>query len=272
MTTPDISVIVPTKNSDRTLEACLMSIASSTGIAIELIVIDNHSTDSSAEIARTFAETVLCSGPERSAQRNLGVRVARAEYVAIIDSDMVLEPGLLEDALSVHSADPELAGVVLPERAFGVGFWSQCRVLEKELYLNDPHVEACRVFRRDRYLEFGGYDESLVGGEDWELPDRITASGRSAGRAMRSTVWHDEGQIRLIQTFMKKRYYGVGVWSYVSSADRELVRRRFVRPRILRKWRQLISSPHRTVGLGVLKFFELSGRAVGMLQGRMGRS
>ena len=61
-----VSVIVPTKNSERTLAKCLDSIRNQTYKSIEIIVVDNNSIDSTKEIAKRFTKKVYNKGPERS--------------------------------------------------------------------------------------------------------------------------------------------------------------------------------------------------------------
>src|SRR5581483_9547513 len=73
-----VAVIVPTRNSERTLESCLRSIRAQS-VPTQIVVVDNCSTDRTAEIARRFADITLIQGPERSAQRNAGWRAADAE-------------------------------------------------------------------------------------------------------------------------------------------------------------------------------------------------
>src|ERR1022692_5165255 len=86
-----VSVIVPTKNSAVTLEACLKSIKEQIYYPIELIVVDNHSSDATREIARQFTDKVFVKGPERSAQRNYGAASASGRYLLMVDSDMELD-------------------------------------------------------------------------------------------------------------------------------------------------------------------------------------
>src|SRR5688500_8820835 len=109
-----VSVIVPTRNSASHLRDCLASIRGQTHSEVELIVVDNHSTDETPAIAHEYAETVLTAGPERSGQRNAGARAAHGSYLFFIDSDMVLEPDVVADCLAqarTHSAE----AVVVPE-------------------------------------------------------------------------------------------------------------------------------------------------------------
>src|SRR5205823_2128946 len=128
-----ISVVVPTKNSASTLRPCLESIRRQS-VPIELIVVDNGSTDGTSEIARGMADIVLDAGPERTAQRNAGAARASGNALAFFDSDMVLERDVVEQSIALL-ADPLGPGaLVVPERSFGKGYWAACRSLEKSLY------------------------------------------------------------------------------------------------------------------------------------------
>src|ERR687894_2265889 len=74
-----VSVVVPTRNAGRTIEVCLRSIRAQTWPALELIVVDNGSSDATWAVARRHADLALRGGPERSAQRNLGIAHAAGE-------------------------------------------------------------------------------------------------------------------------------------------------------------------------------------------------
>jgi glycosyltransferase involved in cell wall biosynthesis len=263
--TPRISVVVPTRNSSRTLRACLSSARHQTLREVEIVVVDNGSTDDTASIAGELADIVLDHGPERSAQRNRGWRAARAELIVFIDSDMVLEPNLLAEAVSIMATDDSLRALVVPEVAFGDGFLASCRGLEKRLYLGDSDTEAARVFRRDALEAVGGYTESLTACEDWDLADRVHASGGGIGRTL-ARVRHDEGRVSLRRTFEKKRYYGrwLAVYLRMRTPDR---RRRLVRSSLFRRPGALLRQPHLTAGLLVLKVTELAGLMLGMHEG-----
>src|SRR5438045_6135257 len=128
-----VSVIVPTSNSQRTLSACLASVRNQSHPTVELIVVDNRSSDRTVDLARKFADRVIEWGPERSAQRNKGARLARGEYFLFIDSDMILSSDVISEctAMSLTQLAP---GVVIPEISVGDGFWAHCRQLERSLY------------------------------------------------------------------------------------------------------------------------------------------
>ena len=96
---PMVSVVVPVKDGIRTIEACLRSIRAQTWSPLELIVIDNFSSDGTWEVAQRFAHHAEQAGPERSAQRNLGIERARGPWVLWIDADMELPLGNGESML-----------------------------------------------------------------------------------------------------------------------------------------------------------------------------
>jgi glycosyltransferase involved in cell wall biosynthesis len=255
-----LSVVVPTRNSARTLERCLRSVRDQTHPDVELVVVDNASTDATVRIAEGLADHVVDRGPERSAQRNHGWRIASGELVLFLDSDQVLEPQVASEAVACFAADPRLAALVIPELAFGEGLLARSRSLEKRIYLGDPSVEAARIFRRDALEAFGGYDETLTGPEDWELPDRLAAEGCRVGRT-RSRVWHDEGRVRLRDAFAKKRYYAAGIHRYLKHSD---VRRPLLRRRSLRRLWLLARFPAAGGGLIVLRTLDIAGMLAGL--------
>ena len=92
---PMVSVVVPVKDSIRTIEACLRSIRAQTWEPLELVVIDNFSTDGTWEVVEELAHHAEQAGPERSAQRNLGIERSKGPWILWIDADMeLLESGV----------------------------------------------------------------------------------------------------------------------------------------------------------------------------------
>ena len=217
MNAPLVSVIVPTRNSARTLEACLRSIRGQSYPALELLVVDNCSEDGSADIARRFGDKVFVKGPERSVQRNIGLAAATGEFVLFVDSDMVLSPGVISEC--VGAMGPAVSGVVIPEESFGEGFWARCKALEKTYYLGVGWMEAARFFRRSDALAAGGYDESLVSTEDWDLSERMALRGTISRVA--ATIRHDEGRTSFLRLLRKKAYYASRSRSIAKSVNPE---------------------------------------------------
>jgi glycosyltransferase involved in cell wall biosynthesis len=257
-----VSLIVPTRNSARTLVGCLESCRTQTHPDLEVIVVDNSSTDGTVPIAERLADAVYDQKPERSAQRNRGAAEASGDVLLFIDSDMVLEPTVVAEVVAVLAADPQIGAVIVPERSFGEGFFAACRVLEKSLYVGDADVEAPRAYRREVFVATGGWDETLTAAEDWDLADRTKALGTGVGR-VEALIWHDEGTIRLRQTYGKKQYYGRWVAEYLSRHPEG--KGHLARSGVLKQLApQAVRHPIQVSGLVVLKAVEAAGLLRGM--------
>ncbi|MCA1838989.1 MAG: glycosyltransferase family 2 protein [Actinobacteria bacterium] len=260
---PRVTFIVPTRNSQRTLGSCLRSIREQTNDQVEIIVVDNSSSDATVRIAAHFSDIVKTAGPERSAQRNAGAWAASGDYLAFIDSDMVLSGDIAEEIVQEFESNPDVGSLVIPEVVTTGGFWQRCRALEKSGYMGDEAVEAARVFRKDTFAAIGGYNEELTAGEDWELSDRIKSAGGRVGR-VRSYVNHDESGLTLRAAFKKKKYYGASFRHFLSQSEQSN-RRRLFRRSLLRPFRLFRRDPFHVAGLYVLKSVELMGLLAGVI-------
>jgi glycosyltransferase involved in cell wall biosynthesis len=272
MNQPLVSVIVPTFNSSSFLDACLRSIKDQSYENIELIVVDNSSRDNTKEIAHRYTEKVFNCGPERSAQRNYGVTKSAGTYVAIIDSDMELTADVLKSCVAQIEREPALQGMVIPEESFGEGWWAHCKRLERSFYVGVDWMEAARFFRKHAYEQVGGYNESMVSGEDWDLSQRIGRTGE-IGR-INNYIHHNEGRISLIKTIRKKYYYAQKFARYVSSnQDEEKLAKQIG---IVRRYslyfsnpRKLFSNPFLGLSMVFMKTCEFGVGGVGYLIGKL---
>jgi len=265
---PLVSVIVPTLNSERTLEGCLQSLRKQTWRRLETIVVDGFSRDRSVMIARAHADAVLQQRGERSEARNTGARVARGDLLVFIDSDMYLAPNVLKECASLAQGTPACA-IIVPELGRGEGFWAACRALEKRCTLGDPRQEAARAFTRAAWDLLGGFDASLgPAGEDWDLTLRARERGIPIVRTQ-SPVEHDEGHISLRQSALRKFYYGTHISKYVAKhrnvAKTQLL---LLRPAYVRNRRLLAELPVTATGMFVLKGVELFAGWLGYHEGR----
>jgi len=220
MNNPLVSVIVPTKNSSKFLDACLASIKNQSYQNIELIVVDNNSMDDTKEIAKKYTGKVFNFGPERSAQRNFGVKNSNGEYVLIIDSDMELSKDVVKICVEKIKNDPIIKCLIIPEESFGEGFWAQCKKLERSFYVGVEWMEAARFFDRKVFDEMSGYDEKNTGTEDYDLPQRIERKyGKNAIDRIKNLIYHNEQKISLFKTCKKKFYYAQKLDSYASKEE-----------------------------------------------------
>lgn len=209
---PLVSVIVPTKNIERTLESCLRSIRAQSLTDIELVVVDNFSTDRTWEIAQSFADIAIQAGPERSAQRNLAIEKSSGEYILWIDADMVLTPRVLQDAVD-RARETDSIAVFIPEETVGPGFWTACRTLERRCYVGEQLIEAPRLVRRDFFRDQGGFVADVAGQEDADLRMRLIATGAPMSR-VGTYILHDEGRLTIRDVMRKRYYYGQSLPAY----------------------------------------------------------
>src|SRR5688500_13379200 len=113
MTAPLTTVIVPNYNHAKSLPLCLAAIARQTYTPLEVVVVDDRSTDDSVSIAKSLGFTVI-STPENggpAAARNLGATWAGGEILFFVDSDGALEPDAVATAVAMLTADPALGAV-----------------------------------------------------------------------------------------------------------------------------------------------------------------
>jgi glycosyltransferase involved in cell wall biosynthesis len=268
---PLVSVIVPTKNSAATLEACLQSIEEQIYAAVELIVVDNYSADRTREIAKKFTEKVFLKGPERSAQRNYGAERASGRFVLMIDSDMELNRQVVWACVDKVIGDPASIGVVIPEESFGVGFWSRCKQLERSFYVGVPWIEAPRFFSKAAYHAVGGYDETLVSGEDWDLSRRIRRMGEITRISPR--IRHNEGHTSLWRMLKKKYYYAQHARAYLARNPERSKLSSQVGP--IQRYRlffsersRLFANPYLGVAMLVMKTSEFASGGLGYVSSR----
>ena len=172
-----VSIIITTKNEEKNIENCIKSIVYQTYKYIEIIVIDNNSTDKTKEIAGKYTHLVYNKGPERSAQRNYGVRVSKGEYILYLDADMILAPFVVESCVNEIKIDAEVVGLYIKEVILGKGLWSKVRRFERSFYDGTP-IDAVRFVKKKIFLETNGFDESLSGPEDWDFNRRISILGK----------------------------------------------------------------------------------------------
>lgn len=265
-----VSIIVPTKNSERTIEKCLVSVRNQDYKNIEIIVVDNKSNDGTYNISSKYCDYVFIQGPERSAQRNYGVSKSTGDYVLIIDSDMILSENVVSECVKTIELENRKV-LVIPEESFGENFWAKCKKLERSFYVGVDWMEAGRFFDKKIFLEFSGYDEKNTGTEDYDLPQRIEYKyGRSSIGRINSFIFHDEGKISLLYSCKKKFYYAGRLNKYRSEKSNENNFKK--QSSVLQRYFLYFKKPHSLfknpiVGFGMLfmKTCELFSGALGFI-------
>lgn len=223
-----LSVVVATRNEADNVASCIDSFAAFRD-RVEIVVVDNDSSDSTCAIAAERGAMVLRKGPERCAQRNSGWQNATADWILILDADMIV-PGktiaaILEATGRSESNAP--AAYWIPEIRSGRGFRAKVRNFERSFY-DATCIDALRLFRRDVLEKTGGYDEKLLpGGEDWELDIRVKALSFELALLSEPLI-HNEKQLPLKRMLEKKAYYTRGFAAYKAKwPDNPAVKKQF---------------------------------------------
>jgi glycosyltransferase involved in cell wall biosynthesis len=258
---PLVSVVIPTFNSGRFLERCLLSVRGQSYGRVEVVVVDNYSKDGTREIAEKYGVKFVLQRAGMSRARNIGASFAKGEFIFSVDSDMELAPNVVSECVS--KVEEGFDAVIIPEFSVGEGFWAKCKALEKQCYVGDDLIEAARFFRRDVFEALEGYDVKLLFGEDWDLNLRIAKAGHSVGR-IRAYIKHHEGALSLRETMLKKHYYGKTLELYrVKHSEEAKQQLTLMRPSFAKNWRKLARDPIHAAGLVALKICEFA--AVGLV-------
>lgn len=268
---PLVSIIIPSKNSSRFLEATLLSIKSQTYSPIEILIIDSKSTDQTLPLGRKYKSKVYEYIPKVAKgtfdapyKRNYGVAKAHGKYVYCVDADMVLPRGVIEEAVAL--CENGFDALVVPEESFGEGIWSRAKALERRCFWGDRLIESPRFFKKIAWTAVGGVDESLVSGrDDGDLYQKLLEQGFRVGRT-KGIIRHNEGKLTLKKQFYKKVMYGKDVLSYIKKRPViGILSYSPIRLGFFKNWKLFVKNPVETGAFIILKTVENVGGIVGIV-------
>lgn len=186
---PRVSIVIPCFNAGEHLDEAVRSALAQTHADLEVVVIDDGSTDPAtrrllAEAAwpRTRVLHQANAGP--SAARNAAIAAATGEYILPLDADDRIEPGYVEQAVAVLEARPAVGVVYCRALKFGAesGPWQLPDYNERELAV-DNVIFVTSLFRREDWSRVGGFNPELRHGvEDYDFWLRIVGLGREVVR------------------------------------------------------------------------------------------
>ena len=182
---PNVSAIIPVYNGARFIASAVESVLSQTLAPIECIVVDDGSTDLSADIAESFSEVrvIRKSNGGVASARNVGIEVSVGHWVAFLDADDVWLATKIERQVAMARANPTTALIYCGLYIVDQNLHIQSRVptpsksvaLRNSLLLEPPGIstaQACLI-RRDVLVEVNGFDEDLSVSADTDLACRI---------------------------------------------------------------------------------------------------
>jgi glycosyltransferase involved in cell wall biosynthesis len=178
--------VIPAYNEEALLPASLTALAEAAGAALppgewEIVVVDNNSTDRTAEVARAAGARIVFEGHQQIARaRNAGARAARGAFLVFIDADTQVPASLMQRIRqAVESgqycgggAPLRFTGQARPEADRMLRFWN---ALSGRLHLAAGSLLFCR---RDAFTDVGGFPESVYAGEEIHLSRKLQRWGR----------------------------------------------------------------------------------------------
>jgi len=211
-----VSIIIPALNEEKHVARCLKAISEldRAGLEIEVILVDNGSTDSTVETARAHGAAVFVKpGVNVSAVQNYGVEHSRGDLLAFVDADCTVSKDWLKNAVrtfSDESADAVGSCHLIPEEAGWVGRTAELlqsvKVGSDVKYIPSGNL----LVKRSCYEAIGGFNASLETSEDVDFCTRLTRNGykifldpkisavhlgspTGVGEMFKREVWHGKG-------------------------------------------------------------------------------
>lgn len=177
MSAHSISVVIPCFNHGEFLPEAVASVTSIRRNDVELIVVDDGSTDvrTRSEMDALTAKGIHVIRQENqglAAARNAGIAASHGKYILPLDADNRIRPAYIEHGIRILDQDPKIGVVYGDAQRFGTQTdrW-HVGPFSKESLLNTNFIDACAVFRRTVWEQNGGYDGTMPvqGLEDWDF-------------------------------------------------------------------------------------------------------
>jgi glycosyltransferase involved in cell wall biosynthesis len=176
------SVIIPTYNHAQYLGDAISSALQQTYKHVEIIIVDDGSTDNTKEVVSKFGDRVRYIWQENrglSAARNTGIEAATGKMIGLLDADDLYEPGFLATLIPILNSNPMLDGVFCAARTIDtnnnllpqhIGQAVRPEELRGKLLNGGFFPPLCMFVRKYCYEESGQlFDESLTALEDWDM-------------------------------------------------------------------------------------------------------
>jgi hypothetical protein len=225
---PEVSVVIPLFNYGSFIRQTIESVVASEGVAVELVVVDDHSTDDSVHnVRQAFVDfedfpirlVTQSANQGLSTTRNLGFEQARAEYVFLLDADNAVFPrGIRRLASALEESDAAFSYGII--EMFGeTSDLVSCLPWDVRRLTLDNYIDAMALIRKSVWAMLGGFDsqtDRMGGWEDYDFWLHVAAEGqrgqlvtqfvgryRSHGESMLSTVNLETGALT---DFLRRKY------------------------------------------------------------------
>ena len=201
-----VSVVVTTRNSEKTIGECLESIKKNN--PAEIILVDGNSTDDTLEIAGRYTSLIFSDGGrEYNYAQQLGAEKAVSDYIVLVDSDIVIPEGTLAKLLKelIKNDYATISATVLPVSS--VTYWERATDWNSRLLRKRRGVGGLQatIVLRDILMNYK-LDDALKGASDLDFNMRMKEAGFKQGVSSAFVYHHHRATFK---AFMRQRFrYG----------------------------------------------------------------
>lgn len=209
---PLVSVVIPAYNEEKEIGECLSSLSKQSYSKKEIIVVDDGSTDKTAEIASSFKNVRLVKGQHKGpgTARNLGVKHAKGKIIVLVDADMTFDRNYIKELIS-----PILAG-----EAYGTedgkqiasnpgNVWSQCWGTYFKEYINPSEGQIFRAILKKNFVKMGGFDPAYGYADDLTFYYKYKATSLRVPKA----ICYHKNPASFKEVYKQSRWIGASIQS-----------------------------------------------------------
>ncbi len=268
---PTVSTILATKNEEQNISRCINSLKDQTYENMEIILVDNNSSDDTVKIASNLIEKVF-NLPEltntkniknyRGAQVNYGVTLSTGEIIFFPDADMTFDKNLISEAVDLIQ-EQAYEALYSPEVIIGSGLFVKARNFERSFY-NQTCIDGLRFIRKDLFIKAGGFDEKNIkfGPDDWDLTKTIKKYTNKVS-ITKNVIYHHERFKNVLAYIKKKIKYTTTLGEYINkwgNNDDDIKKQFGLWYRYIGvfsedgKWKMLLSRPDLALYMYLLRF------------------
>lgn len=183
---PLVSVIIPCYNSEEYISECIKSVLEQDYPLIEIIVIDDGSTDRSISAIKKYSSIILIQQENSGAcvARNKGIEVSKGKYIKFLDSDDKFEPNIIgiQVGLAENLSDNTIVYgdyyILRDEKKVFQSTLISVEDQTEQIIMNDLLIST-PLHRKDMLLKVKGFDDRLHHGQEWNLHVRLSSQGYS---------------------------------------------------------------------------------------------
>jgi glycosyltransferase involved in cell wall biosynthesis len=228
-----LSVVIPAFNEEAILDRTLEAVhATTAGASCEVIVVDNESTDRTAEIAARSGARVITEPVHNIARvRNTGAAAAGGDVLVFLDADTLVSRDLLAAIANVLRDENTIGGAVAVEYTEFRRWWMKGYVAGWRFWSRyfDMKQGAAQFCRTDVFQRLGGYDESIYMGEDIEFYWRMARHAKRTGARV-----HFLEKPRVLTS--SRRFDRMGLWKTLLFTHPIFIRLGWKRKSFWRDW------------------------------------